>query len=397
MSMRFVAFAALLIAIAPAAFPSRVQAAGFDAAQSRELDRLVRDACGKEVVLLGESAGHGGARSIEIKTEVVKRLVARCGFRGVLFETSLFEAIAENRLAAKGESAPEKFTDAMGQTWFWASEAQPLRDYLFAERAAGKLRVGGIDVQPIGITARLSRERLADELATLLPEARRAQCREEMDRHQRWAYDKAHPFDAAAKQRLLACIDAVAVAGKQRPAADPLAIMAASHGRYGEMMAAKRSDDPLVLQREQGMADALLWQRAQWPKGTRIVVWTASSHAAKFPQKSGGVPPLGALLRDALGSRVMAIGVSALGGSVGNMGGRGDPVAIAPAASDSLEARTLHDGAPMRYLDRRQLQRHGDIEARVLAYNAPLRLRWDTLLDGMLLFREERPIVPIKP
>src|ERR1044071_5653928 len=41
------------------------------------LDDLIRDVCGKSVVLLGEESHHGSGRTLEVKSGVVRRLVAR--------------------------------------------------------------------------------------------------------------------------------------------------------------------------------------------------------------------------------------------------------------------------------------------------------------------------------
>jgi erythromycin esterase-like protein len=53
------------------------------------LDRVVRDVCDKEVVLLGEDATHGGGKTLEIKVELITRLIDRCDFSAVAFESQI--------------------------------------------------------------------------------------------------------------------------------------------------------------------------------------------------------------------------------------------------------------------------------------------------------------------
>ncbi len=45
-----------------------------------ETDRVVRDLCGKNVAMLGESPLHGFGKTLEFKVELVRRLVDECHF-----------------------------------------------------------------------------------------------------------------------------------------------------------------------------------------------------------------------------------------------------------------------------------------------------------------------------
>lgn len=62
---------------------ARQAAAKKDAAQL-QLERLVADVCQRGVVLLGEDAGHGAGRTVEVKAEMVQRLVRDSGMRELL-------------------------------------------------------------------------------------------------------------------------------------------------------------------------------------------------------------------------------------------------------------------------------------------------------------------------
>lgn len=181
----------------------------FDRRTSAELDRLVRDMCRKDIVLLGEDANHGGGRTLEVKVELVKRLVERCGFGGIVFESSMYASLELERRLAQSVASEEDVVDATGQLWFRAREAQPLPAFLLQAAREGRLRIGGMDIQPVALPGRYTGSRLATELAAVLDPSRRAACEAEIQRHNRHAYDDAHPLDDAAQRRLRACVDAV--------------------------------------------------------------------------------------------------------------------------------------------------------------------------------------------
>ena len=110
------------------------------------LDRVVRDVCDKQVVLLGE-ASHGDARTFEAKTELIRRLVDECRFSAVLFEAASYDFIALERAIAARRAAPAQLANAVGAMWSAAREIEPLLGFLWDRASAGKLRLGGLDDQ----------------------------------------------------------------------------------------------------------------------------------------------------------------------------------------------------------------------------------------------------------
>ncbi len=385
-----VALCALLLAVcARASATPPAEAAPFDRRERAEIERAVRDLCRREVVLLGEDAGHGGGRTLEVKTEILKRLTARCGFGAVLFESQFYDLLDHARAIDAGTATERELRDAIGPLWSRAEQARPLFAFLHRESLAGRLRVGGIDPQVGGVTGRYARDALGAALASVLDPARRAACRETFDRHNGWRYDDAHPLDAAEQARLRDCSDAVRAAV---PASDhALAAMSAAYARYLDMAATGDGD-----QRDLGMFELLQWHRARWPRGTKLVVWCATVHAAK--RLDGIAPPmrpLGAHVHAAFGDRAAVVGFTALAGAFGNPGAAGSPNPLPPADAASLEARTLADGAGLRYLDRRALRRLGTIAARPINYRRVHAAPWAEVLDGLIVLREERPVVPV--
>lgn len=379
-----------LCAAAQAAPPraGRTQAIDdFSRADRAEIERAVRDLCRRDVVVLGDDANHGAARSTRVRNALLRRLVARCGFGAVLFESQVYDVLDYAHAAAEGRADVGLLADAVGPIWSRMAESRPLLDWLHGEVVAGRLRVGGIDPQVGGRTGRYAKDRLGTALASVLEPPRRAACNAEFDRHDRWEYGEAAPFDEAARTRLRACAEAVnaALAAQGIDPLSDLAGMAASYGRYLEMALDGDGD-----RRDLGMADLVQWHRARWPRGTRAIVLCATVHAAR--RTDGVAPamvPMGTHLAAALGDRYAVIGFTAASGTFGDLSGEAH--ALAPADEVALEAVALAGArGDLRYLDRRWLRRHGVMVARPINDRIVHAAAWADMLDGVMVLREER-------
>lgn len=357
-------------------------------ADRAEIERLVRDVCRRDVVVLGDDANHGAARSTQVRVAIVRRLVERCGFRAVLFESQVYDVLDYTHAVAEGRADVGLLADAVGPIWSRMPESRPLLDWLHGEVVAGRLRVGGIDPQVGGRTGRYARDRLGTALASVLAPPQREACHAEFDRHDRWTYDdETQPFDDAARARLRACADAVraAVAAQGLDPHSDLAGMAAAYGRYLEMALDGDGD-----RRDFGMAELVQWHRARWPRGTRVVVLCATVHAAR--RADGLAPamvPMGTHLAAALGDRYAAIGFTAAGGTFGDLSGAVHP--LTPAGPAALETVALAKvRGTLRYLDGKALRRYGTAAARPINDRIVHAMPWATVLDGMMVLREER-------
>lgn len=380
----------LCLCVAP--MLAMAQVAPFDRRASAELDRVVRDVCRRDIVLLGEDANHGGGRTLEVKVELVRRLVERCGFGGIVFESSVYASLELERRLAQGIATEADVVDATGQLWFRAREAQPLPPFLLQAARDGRLRIGGMDIQPVALPGRYTGSRLASELAAVLDAPRRAACEAEIQRHNRYAYDDAHPLDDAAQARLRDCIDAIRAATLPTGADAALARMADAYGRYLDMAMSGDGDV-----RERAMFDLLAWHRERWPPGTKLLVWCATVHGAKaLHNVAPAMRPMGADVHARFGRRAAAIGFTALSGAFGH-GGANPPLRLRAAPPEALEPRMLGEGADVRYLDAKRLAKLGIIAARPINYRTIHAADWSRILDGLVVLREERPTTPVAP
>lgn len=361
------------------------------------IDRLVHDVCGKRIVLLGEDLHHGSGRTLELKIKITKRLIDRCGFRGVLFESSFYEFVHLRHVIDTGKAAPEDVADAIGAKWAATEQSRALVPYLFTKAVSGEVVLGGLDPQIGGRFSHYEAARLAGDLVRYLPPDSRQPCLTVLRRHDRWSYDTGHPFDATAKKSLRRCIHAVqkALSGR-RPedrASDEAAAMARSYAAHLDVLTADRQTGAGL--RDRAMFDHLRWFLARWPHDVKVIVWTATVHAIKCPVRSGSYKPLGAWVHERYGTKAAAIGFTALDGRYGWPGKPSEPI-VSPVRHSLERSVPAGSGPGPWYLDARTLRRLGRIPGEVLSYVKPLTASWSDLLDGVIVLNREHPPAPLE-
>jgi erythromycin esterase-like protein len=380
--------------------------------------RVATAVCSKRVVLLGELPEHGEARGMGVKARIVERLVARCGFRAVLFEAGSYDffglerAIAGTRRAPGGPAAVAAgagqadslelaLARAIGGLW-WTRELAGWRQWLVHEAVAGHVTLGGIDDQP-SATAVYARAVLPGLIGTAAPPARAAECQEAVARYLSYRYTAALPYDSTERARLADCArlaadrapatrsSAARTAERRTPdeaMLDDLASYFARERVAAEGGAAGTPDRDLV------MAQHLAWWSARLPRDAKIIVWTATTHAARAsgpqPVLPLGVPPLGARLVEQWGDRLAVIGFTALGGQWSRAGHPSQP--LVPLPPNAVEARALTagaagDAAAWAYLDRAALRSLGSLPSRL--FGKVTTSDWSTAFDGVLVIRDE--------
>ncbi|HLL83464.1 MAG TPA: erythromycin esterase family protein, partial [Longimicrobium sp.] len=140
------------------------------------------------------------------------------------------------------------------------------------------------------------------------------------------------------------------------------------------------------------MAQHLEWWAARLPTDAKIVVWTATVHAARAPGANPvlGVPPIGARVAGRWGDRLAAIGFTALRGEWSRAG---EPIKqLGPLPPQALEVRALAaagDGAGWAYLDRTALRAIGPVPSRL--FGPVTTADWSAAFDGVVVIRDEGP------
>jgi erythromycin esterase-like protein len=399
--------------VAPAASSVTVSPGAHSATDSLEQQAAARVAaavCGKRVVLLGELPEHGYGRAFGVKARIVERLVASCGFRAVLFEAGSYDFFGFERAiatparasldAGRADSLELALARAIGGLW-WTRELAGWRRWLVQEAVAGRVAIGGLDDQP-SATAAFARATLPGLVGAAAPPARAAECQEAVVRHLGWGYTATLPYDSTERARLAECTRLAA----SRPVARTSTASSADRRNPDEVMldnlasyfareragvergAAAAPDRDLV------MAQNLAWWSERLPNDAKIVVWTATVHAARAPGAQPvlprGVPPVGARLAERWDDRLAVIGFTALQGEWSRPGRPGQP--LAPLPPNALEARALGAAAPndearWAYLDRATLRSFGSLPSRL--FGNVTTADWSTAFDGVLVIRDE--------
>jgi len=392
--------------------------AATDSLEEQAAARVAAAVCSKSVVLLGELPEHGEARGFGVKRRVVERLVARCGFRAVLFEAGSYDffglerAIATTRRdpsgpdgaaagAGRTDSLELALARAIGGLW-WTRELAGWRRWLVHEAVAGRVAIGGLDDQP-SATAAYARATLPGLVGAAAPPARADECREAVARYLGWSYTPTLPYDSTERARLADC---ARLAADRAPAARTSAAPPAEPQTSNEVMldnlasyfarerGAAQRGATAPLDRDLVMARNLAWWSARLPRDARIVVWTATTHAARAPGAQPvlplGVPPMGARLAERWGDRLAVIGFTALRGQWSRAGQPSQP--LAPLPPNALEARALAGGsagdtAGWGYLDRATLRSLGSVPSRL--FGKITTSDWSAAFDGVLVIRDE--------
>lgn len=360
-------------------------------AQTPALDALVRDVCDKRIVLLGEDANHGSGATLALKVELVQRLVTECHFSGVLFESQVYDFIDLEHAVTGRTATAALVSDAIGGLWSKARETGMLAEFLREQASAGRVTLGGLDPQVGGATQRYTQQKLPAALAAYLSGERAKSCEDELARLTNYRYNDSVAYDSATRARLRGCVTAVQGVLTQRSKSPAVREMDLTTANLLDFLA--MSDSNAFNVRDRAMFENLRWYLGRWPKEAKVVVWCATVHAAKAASGSGANVPMGALVHKEFGDEAAAIGFSALGGSFGRPGRT--PTAIDPAAPASLEGRAMSGPAgDVRYVDRATLEGFGEVAGRALNYRKPESANWATLLDGLVVLREEQPQLP---
>ncbi len=394
MHLRAVAFLTLTacapaIAPGPSSAGSPEKAAEQPPSNSPGLEGLIADLCEKEVVLLGE-AEHGDGSTWEVKTDITRALVERCGFDSVFIESGIYDFIAYNRSLAGGAVTRKDLANAIGSIWADARQTQRWISFLHEAASTDKVQVMGLDDQ-IHSTALYAQRELPRVLAAHLPQADRERCESTIARHHVWGYDETHPHTPAYMAEVEACLQQIRGVLAKQDANEPSEELAMTANLLRWISRDFMSDgDSVFNARDESMFENLSWHRKRL--GTRkTIVWCATIHAAKTvdPFESlRGLSPLGSYIHQRYGDRAAAIGFSAQSGA-SHPRGR-EPRVLPEAPPESIEGQVLAPEQSLHYLDTDKLRALGTVEARPISHTFR-RAAWHEVLDGLVVLRQETP------
>ncbi len=341
------------------------------------VDGVVNAVCRKQIVLLGELPTHGEARTFDLKSRITDRLIAQCGFTGVLFEAPIYDFIGLERATGTRSATPEQLDNAIGRFW-WTRELTPWRRALFEAATRKRVVVGGLDDQ-VSITSHYAKATLPGLMAAASPEGAATECRDTVSRHMGWTYDAKNPYDEREQLRLQQCAKNAADAAAANRSLDAAhRVMLESFARYAD-----RQRPGVKSGRDESMYRNLVWYLERIPANSRVVIWTATVHAARRRGSLSEVP-LGARVVERWGDRVGAVGFTAYAGHTSRAGQLASPIPDAPP--ESLEATATRDSA-WALLDSEKLRAIGRVPSRLFGKFGSET--WSDYFDAVVVIRQE--------
>jgi erythromycin esterase-like protein len=362
-------------------------------------DQVVHDLCGKRVALLGEPPMHGFGNTLEFKVEVARRLVDECHYNAFFIESGAYDFLNIQRALKSGQTVTvPMIAAAIGGLWA-TREVEPLIPFLLEKARGGVLVLGGLDDQ-LGRGTYAQRQMPAD-LVEYLQGDDKVQCLAILQKHTLWQYSSDAPYSPKDKALMLGCLDKIEANLSLPRDGDAREYELAMIGNLKRSFARDfKHDVPFGVDpntqdfndRDHSMYMNFRWLMSRLPPDSKVIVWTATSHAAK---DLSGVPgqekwvPLGSYIRREFKGQAFVLGVSAYSGTYGMAHQPVRPLAAAPA--NSLEGQAFVDGdSAIRYLNSSQIRKLGSILARPLGPDFKTA-NWGDVLDGLVIFREERP------
>ena len=361
------------LALLPGSAPAR----GQERVTQSIIDGVVNAVCQKQIVLLGELPSHGEAYTFDAKARIADRLMAQCGFTAILFEAPVYDFIGFGRAAEEHTATPAQLDNAIGRFW-WTRELAPWRRALFEAATQKRAVVGGLDDQ-VGITSRYAIATLPGLIAEASSESAGTGCRHTVSRNLGWTYDDKSPFDEPEKLRLQQCArNAADAAGANRSFDASDRVMLENFARYAD-----RQRLPTALSRDESMYRNLVWYLERLPANSRVVVWTATVHAAR-QRGPLSETPLGTRVAERWGDRMAAVGFTAYAGYTSRAGRTASAISDAPP--DSLEATTTR-GSAWALLNSAKLRKIGRVSSRLLGRFASET--WSDYFDVVVVIRQE--------
>ncbi len=366
------------------------------AAELTDTDPVVHALCGKSVALLGESPVHGFGKTLEFKVALVRRLIDECHYNALFVESGIYDYINIHKKLKSGQDVTDSMISAaIGGIWA-TKEVQPLIPFLREKLKAGSVTLGGLDDQ-IGRGTYAQHEMLFD-LVQYLQGDERSRCLATLQKHMLWQYTDDDPPDEA---KIVGCLDRIEVQLSQpddskAPWAEEDRAMIDSLKRrfardFPEEFAKGADPDVTWNERDRSMYLNFRWLLSRLPSHSKVIVWAATVHLAKdLSGVSGfdGKVPLGSYIRRDFRDRAFTLGFSAYSGSYAFVGQPVRQLSVAP--DTSLESRLFANRASDTvYLSLKQLRKFGSVSARPLGTDF-ITARWDDVLDGLVVFREER-------
>ena len=376
--------------------PAYTQAPSTISEDGKALDSATQGLCNTQIAMMGEIATHGDGHTLAFKIALVERLVDQCGFNAVFFEANQEEFIHLNHRLRSGDAVtPADLLTAVGGIWKFYREFQPLAPFLLTRAQSGRVFLGGLDDQLGQLGQNYANIEMITELTDLLPESKRKGCNAALHNRIFSQYSETAPYSAGVRSQIDNCLEEIQAASNS----DATATVQVKEERREMISATKRwigrdfsSEGESIANRDRSMFQTFEWLQSRLPTKHKTIIWAATVHVAKRGDPAWGDRAgtnLGLLIHRKYGNRARSLGFSTISGSFRQGKGKFATVPVAPA--DSVEVQALKGtDTSAAYLDTKQSAAMG-VRQGAFFYHSYQTLAWSDFLDGVVVFRTERP------
>ena len=367
----------------------------------KALRAATRGLCRAQVAMVGESATHGDGHTLAFKVALVERLVDKCGFDAVLFEANQEEFIHLNqRIGSREAVTPDELLTAVGGLWKFYREFQPLAPFLLTRAQSGKIFLGGLDDQLAQLGQNYANDEMIAGLTSLLRLPEQQSCNAALHQRIYFDYPADQPYSKLDQSQIETCLAKVDVAAH----ADRTVTGTAKEDRQEMISATQRwinrdfsSDGESMVNRDRSMFQTFEWLQSRVPKKHKTIVWAATVHIAKQGDPTWGDHAgtnFGSFIHRKYGNHARSLSFSALAGSFRQAKGKFPVLPVPP--QDSVEVNALQGTtASAAYIGSKRLAASG-MRPGAFFYHSYQTLAWSTFLDGVVVFRTERPPADVR-
>lgn len=382
------------------AHPIALEADGFE-----DLMFLKPLLAGRRVVQLGENT-HGIAEYNLVKARIVRFLHEELGFNVLAFESALYQCWDADRSAAEAPAMSTLTSCAFG-VWH-TEEVLPLFDYLRETRRGDRrLRLAGIDVQPIGRN-KAGRPAFLSSVVAAVDTGYAAEAfvldSTFLGVYARGGRERRSYFRSAEGQAMAEAYDSLATFVGRNEAAirssggglDPGAAGVARRTARSMAWYIRQQSAPstreYVERRDRGMAENLEFLLEELFPGEKIIVWGHNFHVRHdnlaIPPDTSIFPDvaartMGSWIRERYGDEIYTVGAYAYSGRAAD--NSGDVYEIEPARPGSLEALLHGAGHGVVFVD---LSRASD-GAATAWMREPITARYDATTPLTMIPRDQ--------
>ncbi len=352
------------------------------------LKRIVGDA---RLVALGEDS-HGAREIFQLKHRILEFLVDNLGFTAFALEADLVQGLRMNEYVLGGKGNPEELLRNFG---FWTCDTEEvlalilwMRRHNEASTQEHKVRFYGIDMQnPTRAvrTALAFLERVDSPFANQIRPVLLPAATDTLDGRRALA-KKYLGMSREDFKELRSTIEGMI--SRPRANREPY-VRQTSVAEWGEALRAAIVASQSVQhraatlryilaiplnRRDAAMAENLLWALDREGPNGRMVLWAHNGHISRTSSYPGVVRFMGGHLDQALGDKMLAVGLVFNRGTFQAMdftrpksdgGGDRNPTlqacAVGPADGDSLEGTLARVGPPLFFLDLRSAPSWGPV------------------------------------